>query len=114
MHDSTLDQLLPLALSDDPATVFMLVASGLKTLPSNLAVVVPGAQGGLGAQGGGEQEGQEAEKGQEARGAHIRRGRLCALRFRRHAYTHLPFRQRHQSLAAYDGFNLLYALLVVR
>ena len=40
--DGTLASLVALALQDDPATVFGLVATGLKTLPSNLADVAPG------------------------------------------------------------------------
>ena len=39
--DSTMAAMLKLALNDDPATVFALVASGLKTLPSNLSASAP-------------------------------------------------------------------------
>ena len=42
-NDSTLDQLVSLALAGDLATVFPLVASGLKTLPSHLSAAQPGA-----------------------------------------------------------------------
>lgn len=40
--DSTLNSLLALALQDDPATVFNLVAAGLRTLPSTLRNTFPG------------------------------------------------------------------------
>jgi hypothetical protein len=43
MSDTTLAGMLALAQQDDPATVFMLVASGLETLPSNLSVDAPKA-----------------------------------------------------------------------
>jgi hypothetical protein len=41
MSDSTLAQMLALAQQDDPATVFTLVASGLRTLPSHLSAAAP-------------------------------------------------------------------------
>src|SRR5882757_6003800 len=41
MSDSTLAQMLALAQQDDPTTVFTLVASGLRTLPSHLSAAAP-------------------------------------------------------------------------
>jgi hypothetical protein len=41
MSDTTLSQMLALAQQDDPATVFTLVASGLRTLPSHLSAAAP-------------------------------------------------------------------------
>ncbi|HTG25449.1 MAG TPA: hypothetical protein VK681_35905 [Reyranella sp.] len=43
--DSTLAAMLPLALQDDPATVFSLVATGLKILPSHLPAGAPAPAG---------------------------------------------------------------------
>lgn len=41
LSDSTLTQMVTLAQNDDPGTVFQLVASGLRTLPSNLSAAEP-------------------------------------------------------------------------
>src|SRR5258707_6891868 len=41
LSDTTLAQMLALAQQDDPATVFTLVASGLRTLPSHLSAAAP-------------------------------------------------------------------------
>ena len=45
LNDPTLQSLLELALRDDPATVFALVAAGLKSLPSSLSAAAPEAAG---------------------------------------------------------------------
>ena len=45
LTDSTLTQLETLAMQDDPGTVFQLVASGLRTLPSHLSSATPGPAG---------------------------------------------------------------------
>jgi hypothetical protein len=45
LSDSTLAQLESLALQDDLGTVFQLVASGLRTLPSNMSSATPGPAG---------------------------------------------------------------------
>jgi hypothetical protein len=41
LSDATLTEMVTLAQQDDPATVFQLVASGLRTLPSNLSGAEP-------------------------------------------------------------------------
>lgn len=45
LSDSTLAQLEMLAMQDDPGTVFQLVATGLRTLPSHLSSATPGPAG---------------------------------------------------------------------
>lgn len=42
-NDQTLEQMAALALAGDPATIFPLVSSGLKTLPSHLSDAAPAA-----------------------------------------------------------------------
>ena len=45
LSDSTLTQLETLAMQNDPATVFQLVASGLRVLPSHMSSATPGPAG---------------------------------------------------------------------
>lgn len=42
-NDQTIEQMAALAVAGDPATIFPLVASGLKTLPSHLSAAAPAA-----------------------------------------------------------------------
>ncbi|MBI2741119.1 MAG: hypothetical protein HYX38_31870 [Rhodospirillales bacterium] len=42
-NDQTIEQMAALAVAGDPATIFPLVAAGLKTLPSNLSAAAPAA-----------------------------------------------------------------------